>query len=148
MSEQSEEIITLTFENAATKQEFKIPAVSSELLRDYVGQAAKQLFKPVPTRVGLATKDGQIVQNWSDSSVSAVLERYKTNVFVIGSPDQLGTSIEIDIQQEEFNRANEQFEALLMVYSDGVDPEKSSGKEFYELDMLLTKVKKALAKTV
>ena len=87
----SEEIITLTFENAATKKEFKIPAVSSELLRDYVGQAAKQLFKPVPSRVGIATKDGQIVQDWSDKSVSAVLEKYRTNSFVIGSPDQLGS---------------------------------------------------------
>lgn len=85
-----EEVITLTFENAATKKEWKVPAVSSELMRDYVGQAAKQLFSPVPARVGIATKDGQIVQDWSDKSVSTVLEVYRTNSFVIGSPDQLG----------------------------------------------------------
>jgi hypothetical protein len=86
----SEEVITLTFENAATKKEWKVPAVSSELMRDYVGQAAKQLFQPVPARVGIATKDGQIVQDWADKSVAAVLESYKTNAFVLGSPDQLG----------------------------------------------------------
>jgi hypothetical protein len=90
MSETQENAITLTFENAATKKDWKIPAVSSELMRDYVGQAAKQLFTPVPNRVGIATKDGQIVQDWNDKSVSQVLETYKTNVFVIGSPDQLG----------------------------------------------------------
>ncbi|MHA1300278.1 MAG: hypothetical protein ACTSO9_12725 [Candidatus Helarchaeota archaeon] len=86
----SEEVITLSFENAATKKEWKIPAVSTELMRDYVGQAAKQLFKPVPARVGIATKDGQIVQNWADKSVASVLEEYRTNTFVLGSPDQLG----------------------------------------------------------
>ena len=91
MSEIQEELITLTFENAATKKEYKIPAVSTELMRDYVGQAAKQLFQPTPARVGIATKDGQIVQDWADKSVSSVLERYRTNSFVLGSPDQLGT---------------------------------------------------------
>ncbi|MFX0134151.1 MAG: hypothetical protein ACFFDN_10955 [Candidatus Hodarchaeota archaeon] len=86
----SEEVVTLTFENAATKKEWKVPAVSSELMRDYVGQAAKQLFKPIPARVGIATKDGQIVQDWGDKTVSTVLEQYRTNSFVLGSPDQLG----------------------------------------------------------
>jgi hypothetical protein len=88
---QNEEVVTLTFENAANEtKKWQVVAVSEELLRDYVGRAAKQLFTPVPTRVGLATKDGAIVQNWSDKSVREVIDTYRTNVYVLGTPDQLG----------------------------------------------------------
>lgn len=86
-----EEVVTLTFENAANEnKKWQIVAVTGELLRDYVGRAAKQLFTPVPTRVGIATKDGAIVQNWADKTVAEVLESYDTNHLVIGTPDQLG----------------------------------------------------------
>lgn len=86
-----EEVVTLTFENAANEnKKWQIVAVTGELLRDYVGRAAKQLFTPVPQRVGIATKDGAIVQNWSDKSVKEVIDTYRTNHYVIGTPDQLG----------------------------------------------------------
>jgi len=89
--ERSEEVVTLTFENAANEnKKWNVVAVSGELLRDYVGRAAKQLFTPVPHRVGLATKDGAIIQNWSDKSVAQTTESYGTNHYVIGTPDQLG----------------------------------------------------------
>lgn len=91
MSAEQEEVVTLTFENAANENEnYKIASVSGDLMRDYVGRAAKQIFKPVPSRVGLATKDGAIVSNWSDKTVQAVIDIYNTNHFVIGTPDQLG----------------------------------------------------------
>jgi len=52
--------------------------------------AAKALFTPVPQRVGIATKDGAIVQDWADKTVAQVIESYRTNTFIIGTPDQLG----------------------------------------------------------
>lgn len=89
--ERSEEVVTLTFENAANEnKKWQVVAVSGELLREYVGRAAKQLFTPVPQRVGLATKDGAIIQNWSERSVAEIADEYHTNHYVIGSPDQLG----------------------------------------------------------
>jgi hypothetical protein len=91
MASEQEEVITLTFENAANEdQKYKIASVSGDLLRDYVGRAAKQIFKPVPSRVGISTKDGAIIQNWSEKSVQDIVNEYNTNHFVIGSPDQLG----------------------------------------------------------
>ena len=91
MTKEEEEVVTLTFENAANEnKKWQIVAVSGELLRDYVGRAAKQLFTPVPQRVGIATKDGAIVQNWSDKSVREIIDSYRTNHYVIGTPDQLG----------------------------------------------------------
>jgi len=91
MSENQEEIVTLTFENAANEtQTWKIASVTGDLLRDYVGRAAKQMFRPVPQRVGISTKDGAIIQNWSDKTVREIIDSYNTNHFVIGTPDQLG----------------------------------------------------------
>ncbi|MHA1249280.1 MAG: hypothetical protein ACTSRP_04740 [Candidatus Helarchaeota archaeon] len=91
MSNEQEEIVTLTFENAANKnQTFKIASVTGDLMRDYVGRAAKQLFSPVPSRVGISTVDGAIVSNWSDKTVKEIIDTYNTNHFVIGTPDQLG----------------------------------------------------------
>jgi Mor family transcriptional regulator len=93
MNENEEAIITLVFENAANEnKKWEIAAVSGELMRDYAGRAAKQMFVPVPQRVGLATKDGAIVQDWSDKTVAQVTEKFRTNHFVIGTPDQLGLS--------------------------------------------------------
>jgi len=93
MSETQEEIVTLTFENAANeRQTWKIASETGDLLRDYVGRAAKQMFQPVPQRVGISTKDGAIIQNWSDKTVRAIIDSYHTNHFVIGTPDQLGES--------------------------------------------------------
>lgn len=146
MTENQESVITITFENAATRKEWKVPAVSSELMRDYVGQAAKQLFQPVPTRVGIATKDGQIVQDWSEKSVSAVLETYRTNVFILGSPDQLGLDIAINITKEEFKKADAQFEMLLQIYYAGLDPTKTQGKNLEELEGILNKIKTKISK--
>jgi hypothetical protein len=86
-----EEVVTLIFENAANEnKKWQIVAVSEELMRDYVGRAAKQLFTPVPQRVGIATKDGAIIQNWADKTVRQVMEEYQTNHIVLGTPDQLG----------------------------------------------------------
>ncbi|MFW9873727.1 MAG: hypothetical protein ACFFG0_11535 [Candidatus Thorarchaeota archaeon] len=48
------------------------------------------MFTPVPTRVGIATKDGAIIQNWADNTVGQIMERYNTNHIVLGTPDQLG----------------------------------------------------------
>jgi hypothetical protein len=94
MNENEETIITLTFENAANEnKKWNIAAVSGELLRDYVGRAAKQLFQPCPQRVGIATKDGAIVQDWADKTVAQITEQYRTNHLVIGTPDQLGLSL-------------------------------------------------------
>jgi hypothetical protein len=91
MTENEEAIITLTFENAANEnKKWEIAAVSGELMRDYAGKAAKQMFVPVPQRVGMATKDGAIIQDWVDKTVGQVAEQYHTNHFVIGTPDQLG----------------------------------------------------------
>jgi hypothetical protein len=91
MSNEEETVITLIFENAANESKlWQVPAVSGELMRDYVGRAAKSLFNPVPQRVGIATKDGAIIQNWSDRTVGQVTQQYKTNHIVIGTPDQLG----------------------------------------------------------
>ncbi|MBD3227962.1 MAG: hypothetical protein GF329_07210 [Candidatus Lokiarchaeota archaeon] len=91
MSSEQEEIVTLNFSNAANEnQNWKIASVTGDLMRDYVGRAAKQIFKPVPSRVGIATKDGAIVSNWSDKTVREVIDTYNTNHFVIGTPDQLG----------------------------------------------------------
>jgi hypothetical protein len=93
MNENEETIITLTFENAANEnKKWNIAAVSGELLRDYVGRAAKQLFQPCPQRVGIATKDGAIIQNWQDKTVAEVIDQYHTNNIVIGTPDQLGAA--------------------------------------------------------
>ena len=90
-NDQEEEVVTLTFENAANEnKKWQIVAVTGDLPRDYVGRAAKQLFTPVPQRVGIATKDGAIVQDWADKTVAQVIESYRTNAFVIGTPDQLG----------------------------------------------------------
>lgn len=88
-----EVVITLTFENAANETKtWQVAAISSDLMRDYVGRAAKTLFAPTPSRVGIATKDGAIIQSWSDKTVQEVVEQYKTNHIVIGTPDQLGLS--------------------------------------------------------
>jgi hypothetical protein len=86
-----EEVVTLTFENAANEnKKWQVVAVGGELMRDYAGRAAKNIFSPVPQRVGLATKDGAIVQSWSDKTVKEIIDSYRTNHFVIGTPDQLG----------------------------------------------------------
>ena len=91
MEQEKEEIVTLTFENAANEsQTWKIASVTGDLMRDYVGRAAKQIFKPVPSRVGISTKDGAIIQNWSDKNVQEIIAIYNTNHFVLGTPDQLG----------------------------------------------------------
>lgn len=91
MSSEQEEIVTLTFENAANEnQNYKIASVTGDLMRDYVGRAAKQIFKPVPSRVGISTKDGAIISNWSDKTVQDIITTYNTNHFIIGTPDQLG----------------------------------------------------------
>jgi hypothetical protein len=88
---QAEEVVTLTFENAANEgKTWQVVSVTGDLLRDYVGRAAKQLFTPVPTRVGISTKDGAIIQNWSDKTVAQIVDSYQTNHYVIGTPDQLG----------------------------------------------------------
>ena len=87
----TEEIVTLTFENAANENKVKkIVAPTGDLLRDYVGKAAKQLFASVPYRVGITTKDGIIVSNWSEMTIQQFLDTYDTTFIVIGTPDQLG----------------------------------------------------------
>ena len=91
VDEQEEEVVTLTFENAANEnKKWEVVAVSGDLMRDYCGRAAKNLFTPVPQRVGIATKDGAIVQDWADKTVAQVIDTYRTNHYVIGTPDQLG----------------------------------------------------------
>jgi hypothetical protein len=88
---ETEQVITLTFENAANDQKkWQVVSVSGDLLRDYVGRAAKQLFTPTPQRIGLATADGAIIQNWADKSVADVTQEYNTNHLILGTPDQLG----------------------------------------------------------
>jgi hypothetical protein len=44
-NDQEEEVVTLTFENAANEnKKWQIVAVTGDLLRDYVGRAAKVHF--------------------------------------------------------------------------------------------------------